>query len=163
MAMGEDKLLPGSFGKLSRHGTPWVAILVTSGFMLFIIIFLNLEILVKTASTLKLLMFTLANWSVIIMRESKLPHYRPKFRAPLYPWLQIVGIAGECFLISQMGRTPLLIVGSIIICALVWYWFYARGKTKRDNAFLYVLGRITGKKKSPSLLDDELKELGRKE
>ena len=74
MAMGEDKLLPGAFRKISKRGAPWFSILFTSGFMLLVILFLDLENLIKTASTLKLLMFTLANWSVIFMREGKLKH-----------------------------------------------------------------------------------------
>ncbi|MBA7660583.1 putative amino acid permease YhdG [subsurface metagenome] len=161
MAMGEDKLVPGVFGKVSKRGTPWFSILFTSGFMLLVILFLDLENLIKTASTLKLLMFTLANWSVIFMRESKLKHYQPKFRSPLYPWVQILGIIGECFLISMMGGVPLLIVGIFIVCAWGWYWFYARGKTKSEYALLHVVERITGIKLTSSRLDKELREISK--
>jgi len=161
MAMGEDKLVPGVFGKVSKRGTPWFSTLFTSGFMLLVILFLDLENLIKTASTLKLLMFTLANWSVIFMRESKLKHYQPTFRSPLYPWIQILGIIGECFLISMMGGTPLLIVGIFIVCAWGWYWFYARGKTKSEYALLHVIERITGAKLTTSRLDKELREISK--
>jgi len=157
MAMGEDKLVPDAFGKVSKRGAPWFSILFTSGFMLLVILFLDLENLIKTASPLKLLMFTLANWSVIFMREGKIKHYQPKFRSPLYPWIQILGIIGECFLISMMGGTPLLIVGIFIVCAWGWYWFYARGKTKSEYALLHVIERITGIKLTSSLLDKELR------
>lgn len=157
MAMGEDKLLPDAFKKISKRGTPWFSILFTSGFMLLVILFLDLENLIKTASTLKLLLYTLANWSVIFMREGKLKHYQPAFRSPLYPWVQIIGIIGECFLIYQMGSVPLLTVSIFIVCALVWYWFYSRGKTKSEYALLYVIERITGLKLTSSLLDKELK------
>ena len=161
MAMGEDKLVPDAFGKVSKRGAPWFSILFTSGFMLLVILFLDLENLIKTASTLKLLMFTLANWSVIFMRESKLKHYQPKFRSPLYPWVQILGIIGECFLISMMGGVPLLIVGIFIVCAWGWYWFYARGKTKSEYALLHVIERITGIKLTSSRLDKELREISK--
>jgi len=161
MAMGEDKLVPDAFGKVSKRGAPWFSILFTSGFMLLVILFLDLENLVRTASTLKLLMYTLANWSVIFMREGKLKHYQPKFRSPLYPWIQILGIAGECFLISMMGGVPLMIVGIFIVCAWGWYWFYARGKAKSEYALLHVVERITGKKLTTSLLDKELRKISK--
>ncbi len=161
MAMGEDKLLPGAFRKISKHGAPWFSILFTSAFMLVAIWFLNLENLIKVASTLKLLMFTLANWSVIFMREGKLKHYQPTFRSPLYPWIQILGIIGELFLLSMMGGTPLLIVGIFIVCAWGWYWFYARGKTKSEYALLHVVERITGAKLTTSQLDEELRRIRR--
>ncbi len=159
MAMGEDKLLPSAFSNVSKRGTPWFSILATSGFMLTVIFFLDLEDLVKTASTLKLLLFTLANWSVILMREGKLKHYQPKFKSPLYPWVQILGIIGECFLISRMGFIPLVTVGGFIVCSWGWYWFYARGKTKSDYALLHVVKRITGPKQTSSPLDKELEEI----
>jgi len=161
MAMGEDKLLPGAFRKISKRGAPWFSILFTSGFMLLVILFLDLENLIKTASTLKLLMYTLANWSVIFMREGKIKHYKPTFRSPLYPWIQILGIAGECFLIYMMGGTPLMIVGIFIVCAWGWYWFYARGKTKSEYALLHVIERITGKKLTSSLLNKELRGISK--
>lgn len=85
MAMSEDKLLPRSFRKVSKRGTPWFSILFTSAFMISVILFLDLENLVKTASTLKLLLFLLSTRSLIVMRESKVRHYRPTFRSPLYP------------------------------------------------------------------------------
>jgi len=157
MAMGEDKLLPSAFAKVSKHGAPWFSILFTSAFMLILIFFLDLENLIKVASMLKLLMFTLANWSVIFMREAKLKHYQPTFRSPLYPWIQILGIIGECFLIYMMGGIPIMIVGIFIVCAWGWYWFYARGKTKSDSALSHVIERITGKKLTSSLLDKELR------
>ena len=56
MAMGKDDLLPRAFSKISKHGTPWVAILFTSGFMICVVLFLDLEDFVKTASTLKLIL-----------------------------------------------------------------------------------------------------------
>ncbi|MBA7565375.1 putative amino acid permease YhdG [subsurface metagenome] len=161
MAMGEDKLVPDAFRKVSKRGAPWFSILFTSGFMLLVILFLDLENLIKTASTLKLLMFTLANWSVIFMRESKLKHYQPTFRSPLYPWIQILGIIGELFLLSMMGSVPLMIVGIFIVCAWGWYWFYARGKTKSEYALLHVIERITGIKLTSSRLDKELREISK--
>jgi len=159
MAMSRDELLPGLFGKVSKRGTPAFSIIFTSGFMIFIILFLTLENLVKTASTMILLLFILINLSVIVMRESKIQYYQPKFRSPLYPWIQILGIIGYGFLIFKMGITSLLIAVIFIICALGWYWVYARSKIKREYALLHVVKRITRIKSTSYLLDEELRKI----
>jgi len=159
MAMGKDELLPSPFSKLSKRGTPWVAIIITSMFMIFFILFLDLEDFVKTASTLKLMLFILANLALIFMRESNIRHYRPKYKAPFYPWIQIVGIVGYGFLIIEMGSLPLMIAGFFIACALGWYFIYAHGKIKREYALLHVVERVTGIKSTDHLIDEELREI----
>jgi amino acid transporter/mannitol/fructose-specific phosphotransferase system IIA component (Ntr-type) len=159
MAMGKDDLLPRGFAKVSRFGTPWIAIVFTTGFMIFIILFLNLEDFIKTASTLKLILFIFANLAVIFMRESNIRHYRPKFKAPFYPWAQIIGIIGYGFLIFEMGTIPLILVGIFILCGLGWYFIYAHGRIKREYALLHVAERVTGIKTTDHLLDEELREI----
>jgi len=78
MAMSRDQLLPPLLSRVSvRFKTPHISILLTGGFMVIAIVFLELEVLVKTASTLMLILFILVNASVIIMRESKIQSYRP--------------------------------------------------------------------------------------
>jgi amino acid transporter/mannitol/fructose-specific phosphotransferase system IIA component (Ntr-type) len=159
MAMGKDDLLPRSFGKVSRYGTPWVAIIFTSSFMIAVVLFLDLEDFVKTASTLKLILFILANLALIFMREANIRHYRPKYKAPFYPWMQIVGITGYGFLIFQMGAIPLIITGIFLLCGLGWYFVYAHGKIKREYALLHVVERVMGERTTDHLLDEELREI----
>lgn len=159
MAMGKDDLLPGIFGRVSKHGTPWFSIIFTSGVMIAIMWFLDLENFVKTASTLKLIIFILVNLAIIFMRESNIRHYRPKYRAPLYPYIQIIGIVGCASLIFFMGAIPLLIVGVFILCGLGWYFIYSHGKIKREYALLHVAERVTGIKSTDHLLDEELREI----
>ena len=101
LAMGKEELIPNIFGRISkRFGTPWVAILITGLFMVSAILFLDLETFVKTASALVLVLFVLANIALIFMRESNMKHYRPAYKSPLYPWMQIAGIAGYSFFIN---------------------------------------------------------------
>jgi amino acid transporter/mannitol/fructose-specific phosphotransferase system IIA component (Ntr-type) len=158
-AMSKDGLIPKAINNVSRYGTPWVAIVLTSTFMILIILFLDLEEFVKTASTLKLFLFILANLALIFMRESNIRHYRPKFKAPFYPWIQIFGIIGYGFLIFEMGTIPLLLVGFFILAGLGWYFLYAHGKIKREYALLHVAERVTGIKTTDHLLDEELREI----
>ena len=159
MALSKDQLLPGFFSKISKKGTPLISILFTSGFMITIIIFLDLEGLVKTASTLVLLLFIFVNLSLIMMRESKLRHYRPSFRSPFYPWIQIAGIIGYSLLIFEMGIVPLIFVGCFILAGFLWYWFFARDKIWREYSLLHVVERVTGEKNTGYLLDEEFREI----
>ncbi|EMR74965.1 amino acid transporter [Thermoplasmatales archaeon SCGC AB-540-F20] len=159
MAMGKDQLLPHSFAKLSKRGTPTFSILFTSGFMIFVILFLDLESLVKTASLLKILLFLFVIFSLIIMRESKIRHYRPKFRSPFYPWVQLAGIVGLVFLIIEMGLIPMILVGAFILFGFSWYWFFARDKIWREYSLLHLIERITGTKSTGYLVDEELREI----
>jgi amino acid transporter len=160
LAMSRDQLLPAFFGKVdSKFKTPYSSIIFTTFFIIIVILFLSLENLVKTASTLMILLFAFVNLSVIVMRESKIQTYRPKFRSPLYPWIQILGIMGYGFLIFRMGRLPLEITGIFIACALGWYLVYARPKISRRSAMMHIVERITAKELRGATLRDELREI----
>jgi len=79
MAMSRDQLLPPILARVGRRfNTPHISIMLTGGFMIIAVVFLDIESLVKTASTLMIILFILANASVIIMRESKIQSYRPR-------------------------------------------------------------------------------------
>jgi len=159
MAMGKDRLLPSSFAKVSKRGTPTFSILFTSMLMILVILFLDLEDLVKTASTLKILLFLFVIFSLIIMRESKIRNYRPKFRSPFYPWVQLAGAVGLVFLLIEMGLIPLLLVGGFILFGFLWYWFFARDKIWREYTLLHLIERITGEKSTGYMIDEELREI----
>ena len=159
MAMGKDDLLPAIFCKVSKYGTPYFAIIFTSAVMITVMWFLDLENFVKTASTLKLMIFILANLGLIFMRESNIRHYRPRYKAPFYPWIQIIGIFGCAALIFFMGIVPLMVTGIFLLCGLGWYFIYAHGKIKREYALLHVAERVTGIKSTDNLLDEELREI----
>jgi len=160
MAMSSDKLLPEFFSRVnSKFGTPHYSILFTGGFMICVIVFLNLEGLVKSASSLFLLLFIFANLSVISMRESKIRNYQPKFRSPLYPWMQIFGVVGYGYLLIQMGTTALFTVSFLIVGGLGGYLFYGRPKVSRESAIMYVINRITSNDLTHDLLGAELREV----
>lgn len=159
LALSKDQLLPGFFSKISKKGVPVISIVFTSAFMISIILFLDIEGLVKTASTLVLLLFIFVNLSLILMRESKLRYYRPSFRSPLYPWVQIAGIIGYSLLIYEMGVIPLIFVVCFTSTGFLWYWFFARDTIWREYSLLHVVERITGEKKTGYLLDEELREI----
>jgi amino acid transporter len=159
MAMGKDQLLPEVFGRTSRWGTPWFAIVATTGFMITIIALTDVKQLAAYASTLKLILFILANLALVFMRESNIMHYRPKYKAPFYPWAQIIGIAGYTLLIIMLGWEKILVGLGFVGIGLIWYYLYAYGKIKREYAFLHVAERVMGEEQTEYLLDEELREI----
>jgi len=158
VAMSRDSLVPPFFQKVNaRFGTPHVSVLVTGAFMLVAVLVLELELLVKVASTLLMMLFVTANLSVLIMRESKIQNYQPTFRSPLYPWMQIVGAVAGVALIINLGAVPLQVAGLFIGGALVWYGLYAHTRADRQSALVHLVERITDKKLTSYSLETELK------
>ncbi|MDX9981446.1 MAG: amino acid permease [Lentisphaeria bacterium] len=160
MAMSNDKLLPRFFGTIHpRHGTPRNAILVTTGFMLCVILALDLEMLVKTASTSIILLYASVNLSVILMRESCILSYQPKFRCPGYPWVQIFGLLAYGFLLYEMGPAPLLLTAAVLGAGLAWYWLYGRINSNRVSALVHLVRRLTARELRYDVLNSELKQI----
>ena len=160
MAMARDNLFPPFFSRLnSRWRTPHHSILFTGLFMLISILFLDLEHLVEVASALQILLFTLLNVSVIVMRESKILNYRPKFKAPFYPWCQIAGIIGSFFLLWEFGFLPLLITICFLLASFAWYAIYARPRVSRESGLIYLVQRLLSRHLSKGILRRELREI----
>ena len=148
LGMSRDKLLPVNFQKLSsKFKTPYVSILCTGFFMVVVILFLRLELLVKVASSILILLYIFANLTLILFRESKIFSYRPKFHSPFYPYLQVFGILGGLFLLIEMGTFIVFLTMIFLLLGFVWYKFYAQKRTRQDSALIYVLERLVSRDK----------------
>ena len=160
LAMAKDNLLPQFFARVHvRLKTPVVSILTTSLFMILVILGLNLETLVKVASTMKLVLFAFVNVSVILMRESKIVSYKPAFKAPLYPYLQIAGIIAYIALVVEMGAIPLIITGAFFLVSLLWYLLYSRSRNRRESALIHIVERVVAAPIRSGHLSDELRDI----
>jgi amino acid transporter len=160
IAMSRDKLLPSFLERINRKfGTPHYSVLLTGVFVASAILFLELELLVRVASTLLLLLYILTNLAVIIMRESKIQNYQPQFRSPLYPGMQIAGILGCGFLLAEMGKLVLSLSGLFIAAGLFWYLVYAGLKVEKEYALIHVIERIINKELTSGSLPKELKTI----
>ncbi|MFH1397242.1 MAG: amino acid permease [Candidatus Omnitrophota bacterium] len=162
LGMSRDKLLPEGFQKISsKFKTPYISILFTGCFMIAAILFLQLELLVKVASSVLIILFIFANLTLIIFRESKISSYRPKFRSPFYPYMQVAGILGGVFLLVELGAFIVFLTMLFTLAGFVWYKVYAQKRTVQDSALIYVLERLVAKDKeltSDNLLT-ELKDI----
>ncbi len=158
LAMSKDNLLPAFFSRVNlRFKTPVISVLMTAFFMIAVITFLDIESLVKVASTMMLILFSFVNISLILMRESKIVSYKPAFKAPLYPYLQIAGAAVYLALIIEMGAVPLIITSGFFILSLAWYLLYSKSRSSKDSALIHIAERVTSNDIQSSTLRDELR------
>ncbi len=160
MAMSRDQLLPVFLARVNkRFGTPHSGVLFTGIFMIAAIILLDIEALVKTASTLMIILFFLDNASVIIMRESKIQSYRPSFRSPLYPYIHIFAIVAYAALIVDMGVVPLSIAAGFVVLSAAWYALYVSKRVRRASAVMHIVERVTDKAIKTVTLENELRDI----
>ena len=160
MAMSRDGLVPQFLSKSSRRfHTPHFSLILTAGFILLVIFALSIENLVKTASAIMIIMFVLMNVSVVIMRHSGIQTYRPTFKAPFTPWLQIVTIIIYLLLIFEMGYVPLALTGIFAVIAVIWFLFYVQRRIDRESAIVYLVKTIVSRHIQRSGLEEELKQL----
>jgi len=142
LAMARDRLLPSQFAQLNRHGTPTWGIAVTSCAMVLIIVFFPIVTVAKLAGAFQLLLFGAVCLAVIVMRSSGIDYYRPSFKSPLYPWVQIVGMAVSVWLISEMGPLAVLFTTGLVALGVVWYLVYGKQRTSRRGAIYHVFERL---------------------
>jgi len=135
-AMGKDKLMPGFLGSISsKFMTPIPAILTTSGLIALAIIYLDVVKIAKLASAFKVLMFIFTELSVIVLRETNAQWYKPSFRSPLYPYVQIFGIVSGIVLLTFLGIMPLLSVFGVFALGFFIFLLYG-SKTNRSGVIV---------------------------
>ncbi len=130
-AMAIDKLLPTFMGKIhSKYLTPVVTIVMTCVVMAVAILFLDVEKIAKLASAFMVMMFISVNACVIILRETATQWYRPAYKSPFYPFIQLFGIISGIILLILLGFVPLMAILGIIIIGFLIYLKYGK-KTSR--------------------------------
>jgi hypothetical protein len=141
-AMAKDKLVPDRLSRIGRFGTPTIAIITTVLAMIAVLVLFDVASVAKLASAFQLLLFGLVCVAVIVMREARIPTYKPGYRAPLYPWLQIIGILISFWLIIEMGILAIAFTGMVTIGCVLWYHFYASGDLERRGAIFHIHQRL---------------------
>ncbi len=134
-AMARDKLLPSQLGRLNRkYLTPVWSIIISGLVMVFVLLNMDVTKIAKFASAFMILIYMAENISVIVLRESRVQWYKPEYKSPFYPYVQIIGIILNIILLSYMG--PKLVVPallSISIPGLMIYLLYSRKNTTRKG------------------------------
>ena len=132
-AMARDGALPTVFTSISKqYLTPVFSIIVTAVVIALAILFLDVVKIAKLASAFKVLMFVSVNLAVIVFRETNAQWYRPKYKSPLYPFVQIFGILSGLFLLAFLGLQALLSVLAVFVTGFFVFLAYGR-KTNRSG------------------------------
>jgi len=160
LAMSRDQLLPDFFARINkRFNTPHYSIISTGIFMIMVILFLDLENLVKVASAMKILLFIFVIIACIIMRESRILNYKPSFVSPLYPWIQIAGIISYVYFLFEMGNVTILSIVVFIFTSIIWHNIYVHRRATRKSALIHIVERVTAKEINGDSLAAELREI----
>lgn len=142
LAMSRDNLLGQMFGRIGKFKTPHISIIFTVFLMGVVLLLFDVEAVAKLASAFQLLLFFLINLSVIVMRESRIEAYKPGYKSPFYPWVQIAGMIISLWLVAEMGLLAVGLTGTLIIACIGWYFYYAHGKVKRQGAIYHIHARL---------------------
>ncbi len=134
-AMARDDLAPPKFEEVSeRFNTPAFAVGVTGGMLLVMIAFLPIDQVAKFGSAFQIIVFILVNLALIGFREGAIEEYDPAFVAPLYPWMQLFGMASGFLVLTQIGTVPLAGAALITGISIVYYYTYVRERVDREGA-----------------------------
>ena len=159
LALSRDKMLPESLSRINaRFQTPHVAIGLT-GALVLLSLLLPLEILVEAASCVLILTYMLSCLAVVVLRESRLANYRPLFRSPLYPWVQVGGLLGLGFVLVELGVEAYAISAVLVLAAFLVFWFFGRKAARQESALLHLIQRLTDRRLVSGALEAELKQI----
>ena len=130
-AMAKDKMMPGFLGLVnSKFMTPVAAILTTSLLIGLAIVYLDVIKIAKLASAFKVLMFIFNELSVIVLRETNAQWYKPSFRSPLYPYVQLFGIVSGIVLLAFLGIMPIVSVFGVFTLGFIIFLIYGRNSDR---------------------------------
>jgi amino acid transporter/nucleotide-binding universal stress UspA family protein len=134
--MGRDRVLPGWFSFIhTKHSTPSHAILVTGCLGMLLSLTGQAEILAEISSALFMVSYAMLCLSMIVMRSSRPPWYRPGFRAPLYPVLPVVGGILCLLVIGTMAPESRTAGLALVGLCLVWYFVWVRRQARVTGEF----------------------------
>ena len=134
-AMARDGLAPSAFETVSeRFNTPVLAIGLSGAIVIILVVFLPIDQVAKFGSAFQIIVFILVNLALIGFREGAVEGYRPEFTSPLYPWMQIFGMASGFAVLTQVGTVPLAGAALITLVSIVYFYVYVRPRTDREGA-----------------------------
>ena len=135
-AIARDNLLPQPLEDINiKFETPHWAIIITSVAMAICILTLPVKDVAKLASGFQIMVLIALNFSVIILRNANFEHdwYHPKFKSPLYPWMQIFGIISGGILVFVMGEKAILGGLAAVVIGVATYYIYGKKHYKMST------------------------------
>ncbi len=127
LAMARDGLVPRNFfGAVHpKFRTPWKTTILTGGFVGILSAFLPLRVLAELVNIGTLFAFIVVCTAVLIMRRTNPDAKRP-FKAPLYPFVPIMGIIVCVILMFSLPMENWYRLLGWLIIGIFIYFFYGR-------------------------------------
>ena len=132
-AMAKDSLLPNSLSETNKKfETPHWAIILTGFMMGLSILTLPVKDVAKLASGFQIMVIVALNISVIVLRQSKEQNkwYKPTFKSPLYPYVQIFGTITGGYLVIIMGSKAIIGALAAVVIGVSTYYIYGKKNYK---------------------------------
>jgi len=124
--MSREKIMPAVLGRVHEgRRTPWVAIVVTTLLAVVLISIGTLEDLAATTVILLLVVFTMVNISVLVLRREPVDHKHFTAR-PVFPVLGIVISLGLLVKLATDQDSQVFVITAIVLAAGVVLWFATR-------------------------------------
>ncbi len=132
--LSSDALLPEAAAKVNReYGTPHLALSFVGGVTVVLVATGRTEVLAEVASFLHLIMYGLICVALVVIRRREPAWYDPAFECPGYPTVPIIGGVASFALIGFMQPLSQLLGVILVLLAVAWYLYYARGIQLKDN------------------------------
>lgn len=135
LAMARDRMVPNWLSAIhDKLLTPYRAILLTGVLALAFLFLESLEDLAKIASVLQLYSYAALNIGCVVLRAANPDWYKPTYRTPGNPWLQVFASLGCLMIIVYSGIFAQIAVVVLIVASLAWYVVWGRNKVEFDHA-----------------------------
>ncbi len=135
LAMARDRMVPNWLSAIHKKLlTPYRAIVLTGVLALLFLLLDSLEDLAKIASVLQLYSYAALNIGCVVLRVSNPDWYKPTYRTPGTPWLQIAAAIGCLTIIISSGPFAQIAVVVLIIVSLIWYVIWGRPRVEFEHA-----------------------------
>ncbi|RJV00809.1 MAG: amino acid permease [Candidatus Poseidoniales archaeon] len=135
-AMAKDSLLPDKLSETNqKFETPHLAIVITGLTMGICILTLPVKDVAKLASGFQIMVIVALNVSVMILRQDKpgFEWYKPSFKSPLFPWVQIFGIVTGGYLVIIMGSKAVIGAAAAVVIGVATYYIYGKKNYNVDK------------------------------
>jgi amino acid transporter/nucleotide-binding universal stress UspA family protein len=135
LAMARDRMVPNWLSAIhDKTLTPYRAIALTGILALLFLLLDSLENLAKIASVLQLYSYAALNIGCVILKAAGPEWYKPTYRTPGTPWLQILASIGCLSIIIYSGPFAQIAVVVLIIASLGWYVIWGRTRVEIEHA-----------------------------
>lgn len=135
LAMARDRMVPNWLSAIhEKMLTPYRAIVLTGILALSFLLLDSLEDLAKIASVLQLYSYAALNIGCVILKAAGPDWYKPTYRTPGTPWLQVLASIGCLSIIIYSGTFAQIAVVVLIISSLGWYAVWGRTRVDFEHA-----------------------------